>query len=103
MELINVRNGIKVGGFHYRVEHNAESDRLLRGDNANGQHNGEDQVIRITTDVPEVYKSEIFLHEVIEAINLIYCDRSLEHSEICRLSYGLHQVMESLDLRFTCY
>jgi hypothetical protein len=56
--------------------------------------------ILIENQINDVQISKTFIHEIIEAVNRIYCDDNIEHPTIQRLSYGLHQVMESLGVRF---
>ena len=97
---VDVTKGIKVGGFDYKVDMSEEVANRLRADRDNGQCDCFNKVIEICQDEGEQQVSKTFIHEVIEAVNHVYCNDKLEHEKIQQLSFGIHQVMESLDVRF---
>lgn len=97
---IDVTKGIKVGGFDYAVDMSDEAHKSLRADNNNGQCDCHNHLIQLDHDLDDVTLSKTFIHEVIEAVNQIYCNDKIEHEKIQQLSFGIHQVMESLGIRF---
>jgi hypothetical protein len=98
--IVDISKGIAVGGFHYEVDMSEKAHRDLSADNDNGQCDMLNNVISINRDINELSISKTFIHEVIEAVNHVYCDNKIEHEKIQQLSYGLHQVCESLGVRF---
>lgn len=98
--MIDITRGIEVGGFHFDVDMSDEAHKMLRGNNLSGECDHTQKIIRIDNDMAAVSISETFLHEVVEEINHIYCANSLNHGQIDQLGYGLHQVLESLGVRF---
>ncbi len=102
MIFINVTKGIKVGGFDFSIDMSEEAHRDLVADHDLGQCDCLNLSISIDKDGNEQQVSKVFLHEVIEAVNHIYCNDKVEHEKIQQLSFGIHQVMESLQVRFGC-
>lgn len=100
MVKINVTKGIKVGGFDYAVDLSEKAHRDLLADNDAGQCDCRNLVISIDKEGNEQQISKTFIHEVIEAVNHVYCNGKVEHEKIQELSFGIHQVMESLGVRF---
>ena len=98
--MIDITRGIEVGGFHFDVDMSDEAHKMLRGELRCGECSHSEKVMRIDSDMSDVRISETFLHEVIEAVNNIYCSDSLNHDQITQLSYGIHQALESLGVRF---
>jgi len=98
--MIDISKGIEIGGFHFDVNMSDEAHKSLRGNNLSGECDHTLKIIKIDNDMAGVQISETFIHEVIEEINHIFCSDSLNHEQINQLGYGLHQVMESLGVRF---
>jgi hypothetical protein len=97
---VDISKGIKVGGFDYTVDTGDRAFRMVDADGDYGQCDNQNHIISLNTKVDVPLLSKVFLHEVIEAVNYIYCDNKIEHEKIQQLSFGLHQVCESLGLRF---
>lgn len=100
MHEVDVSRGIKVGGFDYRVDASERARRDLAADSDYGQADNRNKVISIDHDECPQQVSKTFIHEVLEVVDYVYCDHKLEHERISQLSFGLHQVMESLGVRF---
>ena len=100
LKKVDISKGIKVGGFDFTIDASDIAHKSLRSDNDNGQCNCNTHVISLDNDMDETQTSKTFIHVVIEAVNYIYCDSKIEHEKIQQLSFGIHQVMESLDIRF---
>lgn len=98
--MIDISKGIQVGGFHFTVDLSEKAHRDLRADDDFGQCDFQNHSISVDWDNSPEQISKTFLHEVIEAVNHIYCDDKVEHEKLQELSYGLHQVCESLGVRF---
>ena len=97
---VDISKGIKVGGFDYVVDMSNEAHHELRADQDNGQCDLHNQRICLDPDNTPQRLSKTFVHEVIEAVNYVYCDNKIEHEKIQQLSFGLHQVMENLGVQF---
>jgi hypothetical protein len=97
---VDIAQGIKVGGFDYSVDMSEQAHRDLVADHDAGQCDCRNHRIQIDKDEDEQQISKTFIHEVIEAVNHVYCNDKLEHEKIQELSFGIHQVMESLGIRF---
>jgi hypothetical protein len=65
-----------------------------------GQCDFFNQIISVDHDLNDVEFSSTFIHEVIEAVNYHYCADNIAHDQISQLEFGLHQVCESLGVRF---
>lgn len=98
--IVDISRGIKVGGFDYTVDLSDKARRDLVADHDNGQCDCLNHTISIVNSLDPVMVSKIFIHEVIEAVNNVYCNDKIEHEKIQPLSFGIHQVCESLGLRF---
>ena len=97
---INITSGIQIGGFLYPVKMDTGNNKALRAVARVAECDNLNHCIGIDTDQSPESISENFLHEAIEAINHIYCHDELTHDKITQLGYGLHQVMESLGVKF---
>ncbi len=97
---VDITKGIKVGGFDFTVDMSDRAHKMLRADSDLGQCDLENHVISVMCDMAPQTTSKVFIHEIIEAVNHIYCNNKIEHEKIQQLSFGLHQVCESLGVRF---
>lgn len=97
---VNICGGIKVGGFDYVIDMSEQAHRNLLSRGNYGECSPRNKTILIDYQGSEQEISETFIHEIVEAINPIYCASSLTHEQITQLSNGLHQVIESLGIRF---
>ena len=100
MHTIDISQGIDVGGFHYAVDMSNEAHHLVVANENFGQCDFHRHKISIDNDLTDTHISKTFIHEAIEAVNHVYCDHKIDHQYIQQLSFGLHQVMESLGVRF---
>lgn len=98
--IIDITKGITVGGFDYAVDMSEKTHRDLLADNNAGECDCRNCVITIDYAESPQKISKVFIHEVIEAVNHVYCNDKIEHERIHQLSFGLHQIMESLNVRF---
>jgi len=87
---------IPVGGYDYKVIQT----------NVATQHNCRGQCSHVALEItiehsllPNI-KDEVFWHEVIHAIDKSYCDQELSEVQVAGLASGLHQVMNSLGVKF---
>jgi len=98
--LVSVGKGFKVGGFDFAVDTSPQAHRMVTANNNFGECDLRNHTISLSSDIDETLLSKTFIHEVIEAVNNIYCDNGIPHDKIQQLSFGLHQALESLDVRF---
>ena len=100
MDIIDISKGVDVGGFHYIVDVGETAQKELHAESCNGQCNTETSRITLNRYADAEHLSKTFIHELLEAVNHIYCHDNLEHNQITSLGYGIHQAMESLGVRF---
>ncbi len=98
--IVGISGGIAVGGFLFEVDMSEAAKQMLKSDNDFGQCDCWNHRISVCNDLDEQTLSKVFIHECIEAVKHIYCDNKIEHEKIQQLSFGLHQVFESLGVRF---
>ena len=92
---------IQVGGFRYSVEAGSDAARDCRRETRYGSCDNVELVIRIDSKWGECRTSETIIHEMLEAVVYIYLNGELKHKDLSLIANGLHQVMESLGVRFT--
>lgn len=84
---------VKVGFLDYEVERVAEP--FVNGSTAvDGTHNCADAKIRIAENGNEDYKNMVFVHELLHAIDFVYCAESLTETQIEQMAKGLYQVIK---------
>lgn len=97
---IKIPMTIRIGGFEYRIDCSKEAEIDLKARIRLGETIALTRVIKLDVSTIPQQTSETFIHEVIECIANIYCNDTLEHDQISNLSFGLHQVLEQLGVRF---
>ena len=100
MICIDISDGIEVGGFIFTVDTSEKAHRSLLADNDAGQCDCRNKIIMLDCNEDGCQVSKTFIHEIIEAVNHVYCSNVVEHKVIQQLSFGIHQAMESLGVRF---
>lgn len=98
--MIDITSGIQVGGLHFSVVVDDKAHRRLIADNDAGQCDMRNLTIELDKDALPELMSKTFIHEVVEAVCWVYCNDKIEHEKITQLSFGIHQAMESLGVRF---
>jgi hypothetical protein len=76
-----------VGGFTYKVVFIDKLDCL-------GQTFADGLEIQLKSDLQPEVLEETFLHEMLHAINHVYCCRSMKETDIRQMSLGLYQVQK---------
>ncbi|KKN17554.1 hypothetical protein LCGC14_0964790 [marine sediment metagenome] len=99
MYLIKIPRRINIGGFTYKVRTSERVNKELRDCNRRGSHSEFLREIDIAKAAP-CEASNTFTHEIIHAVDAIYCNAGLTEAQISSLSNGLHQVLEQLKVRF---
>ena len=97
---IDVRKGFQLAGFYFSVEAEHSNCKGLARNNNLGTCDSGTKEIKIETGYGPTQTSETFIHEILEAITWHYLRDKLRHEDLVRMSLGLHQVMESLGVRF---
>ena len=96
---VNISGGINVGGFHYVIDASKEAHLDCISQDRYGTTNGFRKLITLDSEVSPEQFNETFIHEILESVCPIYGVK-LEHEQLSSLAYGIHQVMESLGVRF---
>ena len=97
---VDVHSGFDLGGFHYPVLSDKKSDVELRSTQRYGSTSFTEHTVSISRDFDDEQYHDTFLHECVEAINVMFCDGQLKHAEIKNISHALAQIFKSLDVQF---
>ena len=97
--VIEIPSAIEVGGFTYQI--NSEpNQKLLQTYNNLGETDNLLKIIRVDTSWNKENITKVFIHELLEAINYVYCDNHMEHRDIQGVSQGLLQIFKQLNISF---
>lgn len=86
---------LRVGGMTYKL---CEDTKALDTADLYGQTFHVEQQIKYHGEVTAERQEEIVIHESLHVINRIY-ELGLEESQISRLSHGVHEVIQQLELK----
>jgi len=97
---VDVSKGFELGCFHFEVENGKRTDAELRERRRFGECSFDAHIIRVSQSYcPDQYHNT-FIHELIEAVNVSYCDERIKHSEVTTLANGMAQALKSLGVNF---
>jgi hypothetical protein len=91
---------IKIGGFDYSIETSVRHNLELRAASNRAEFSDTLKRIRIDNTLDEQHFSESFIHEIVHAVDGIYCNWKLSEDENSQLSNGLFQILEQIGVRF---
>jgi len=97
---IDVSKGFELGCFHFEVENGKETDASLRERKRYGECSFLNHELRISQEYSPDQYHNTFQHELIEAVNEIFCSGRIKHEEIVTLANGLAQALKSLGVNF---
>ena len=90
---MNIPDEVKVGFLDYTVEKVPEP--FCNGSNAvDGTENCSNALIRVAESGCADYQNMVFLHELLHAIDFVYCGETLTEKQIAQMSKGLYQVIK---------
>ncbi len=92
----NIPDSIRMNGQRVNI---AFSPTLLTDRSECGVYHDARMVINLAEELPPEKAEQIFLHEIVEAINESH-ELNLPHRTICTLSQSLYQVLADNCLRF---
>ena len=92
---------IDVGGYTFKVRCDYETTQQLIADGHDGEHSYARKILRFRNDLPQQEVDNLFLHEILHAIDGQYCAAELEEKQVLRLANGLHQVFNQLGISFS--
>jgi hypothetical protein len=87
---MHIPDKVKIGGLHYEVK---EEKNLIRDNKASGISCGNEQVIKLDTDISDQLKETTFIHEVLHQIDFVY-NIGLEHQQIFQLEAGIYAFLK---------
>ena len=82
---------IKVGPFTYVVKYDVRMDDL-------GETLLDDLLINIKKGLVGDVEKETLLHEILHAVNHVYCAKELKENQIRQMSIGLYQVLKDNEI-----
>ena len=97
---IRIPKEIEVGGYAFEVRCDEETTQHLIAAGHDGEHSYARKILRFRNDLPQQEITNLFLHEILHAIDGQYCASELEEKDILRLANGLHQVLKQLGISF---
>jgi len=89
---------IKVGGHTYRIKF---VDKLLPSRSMKAETNHYKGLIEIDNDLGEEDIMEVFIHEVLHAIDHRYNNRNLTGDTVDAIGEGLFQVLSEMGIKLT--
>ena len=98
---VDISRGIKLGAHHYPIKADKATGERLKEGSFYGRCYHTEHKILVDRDLPESKFNETVLHEIVEAVNSLYCNGGITHRNIVCLSNGLTQALSSLDITFT--
>ena len=93
-----IPGNLRVGGFDYEVRVGGQTNAELEAVGLRGSHSDFLKRIEIRDNVSEI--GATFLHEVLHAIDCVYCASQLEENDIKLLGNGLYQVLKDMGIEF---
>ena len=97
---IDVKKGFELGCFKYQVKDGEAVTRDLRSRSRYGECSWQNQEIRVSDDFSKDQWHNTFLHELLEAINEVYCNGKINHDVLTNCANGLAQAIKSVDVIF---
>ncbi len=97
---VSIPKSLKFGGFDYSIDMSQSTVQQLMGRGHYGECAGMTKEIRLDSSQSPQQLSETFIHECLEAVSTVWCDRGVAHDHLSILATGLHQVLEQLEVRF---
>ena len=97
---IDVSKGFELGCYHFDVKDDDVTTTDLRGRSRYGECSLQTSCIRISRDFSERHYHNTFLHELLEAVNEVYCNGKMRHDDITNCANGLSQAFQSIDIVF---
>jgi len=98
---LKIPDSLRVGGVYYRILCNKDSDFEL-GHDLDGDFNEDKARIRLRSTVLPARLSEIFIHEIIHAVDCVYgAGQELTENQTIGLTHGLYQVLSDMGIGFT--
>jgi hypothetical protein len=98
---VPIPHSVEIAGFTYSIEANGQHSNDLMAKNCWGDC--ANALRRIRLDVGLMSPDQLrntFLHELLEAINVLYCNESLNHRQLTNVGNGLAQVLKSIGIEF---
>jgi len=86
-----------MGGFTYRVRQTAT---LNASCGLIGAHEARRRLIQIDKLQSKESKNECLWHELLHAINNVYCNNTLDERDVDGVANGLYQFMKSIGVEF---
>ena len=87
--MIHIPKKLKIGPYEYKV-------KGLNGDEEDefwGRHCLEELEIRIKTSMGQPQLDVVYLHEVLHAMDEVYCGKGLEEKQVHSLAYALYDFL----------
>ena len=85
-----------IGGHSYKTSYDST---IAVTENRQGQHYANSSEIKIFEFMDEPGKTTTWLHELMEAISEVYCNRELEHRHIEQIAQALFQILPQIEAK----
>ncbi|MFA5382416.1 MAG: hypothetical protein WC356_04565 [Candidatus Micrarchaeia archaeon] len=84
---------LQIGGHNYKTIYDST---IAITEGRQGQHSANAAEIRIFESMEEPGRTTTWLHEMMEAVNEVYCNGELEHRHIEQIAQALYQILPQL-------
>lgn len=91
---------IEVGGYILGIKQDEVTQRILNELCLKGAYDRKYRKIELSPNQTPTDFNNTCIHEFIEAVNDVWCNSKIRHSEITNLTNGLHQIFEQLGITF---
>ena len=85
-----------IGGHQITTEYNTG---MVVDHNNDGAWRPRLDQISVYPNEPDIQKTQVWLHEVLHAVNDIWCDSSVEHRDIEAMSQALLQILPQIEAK----
>jgi hypothetical protein len=97
---VTIPKKLKIGGFDYSIEMNDRYNQELRSNHNQGECSHTIKRITIISELSPQQMNETFLHELVHAVDGVYCNYKLTEDEVAQLGNGFLQIFEQMGIRF---
>lgn len=97
---IEIPGEIEVGGYKYTVRFGQGVNRELNSSGLCGSHSHMDATIQVHTNLDSQQLNNTVWHEILHAIDAVYCASELTEAQVVRISNGLQQLANQLGITF---
>ncbi len=97
---VDISRGVKIGAHHYSIKTGKVITERLKEASYYGRCYNTDKQLFVDGTLIESKFNETVIHEMLHAVNEVYCNSKVSESKIDGLANGLTQAFDSLGITF---